>query len=55
MKLGYALTQGRKTPKLPRSGYLLWADALRCFRTHLPDPDEDYAACASILYSGGTT
>ena len=56
MKLGFALTQSRKLPKLPKSGgYLLWKDVTRLVSTELPEPDEDYGACASILYSGGTT
>ena len=56
MKLGFALTQGRKLPKLPKNGgYLLWKDVTRLVSTELPEPDEDYGACASILYSGGTT
>ena len=54
-KLGYALTQGRKVPTLPRGGYLFWSDALHCVNSSLPAPDEDYDGCACILYSGGTT
>ncbi len=54
MKLSFALTQ--KKTRLPRArGYFLWRDLLRCVKTELPEPDEDYASCACILYSGGTT
>ncbi len=58
MAAGYALTEGRKNPKLPKKGYTLWTDALergRRRKTPLP-PDEGRASDgASILYSGGTT
>ncbi len=58
MAAGYALTEGRKKPKLPKKGYTLWTDALEMGRrrkTPLP-PDEGRASDgASILYSGGTT
>lgn len=58
MAAGYALTEGRKNPKLPKKGYTLWTDALEMGRrrkTPLP-PDEGKASDgASILYSGGTT
>ena len=57
LRLGYALTAGRKTPPLPEEGYLLWKDFLQSAQDvdSLP-PDEGQAEdCASILYSGGTT
>ena len=55
MRLGYDLTQGRKTPKLPQEGYTLWTDLLRKAAGTLPPDDGQCDACASILYSGGTT
>ena len=55
MRLGYNLTQGRKTPKLPQEGYTLWTDLLRKAAGTLPPDDGQCDACASILYSGGTT
>ena len=55
MRLGYNLTQGRKTPKLPQEGYTLWTDLLRKAAGALPPDDGQCDACASILYSGGTT
>ena len=58
MKLGYAVTQGRKDPKIPNDGaHILWNDFIKNGKnTSLPEkvemtPDE----CAVILYSGGTT
>ncbi len=57
-KLGYAVTQGRKVPKVPsRYGVLSWEDFLRGGRAFRGD----YAfeghgdTPAVILYSGGTT
>ena len=57
MKVGYALTQGRKIPKLPKDApVILWKD----FR-NLDASGGDYAVKrgaeepAVILYSGGTT
>ena len=55
MRLGYSLTAARKYPKLQKSGYVLWSDALKNASGRLAAPDADYAGCASILYSGGTT
>ena len=56
MKIGYALTEGKKVPKLPKDGsYLLWVDALKDASGFLPEDDGVYTDCASILYSGGTT
>ena len=55
MRLGYNLTQGRKTPKLPQEGYTLWTDLLRKAAGTFPPDDGQCDACASILYSGGTT
>ncbi|MFR8915735.1 MAG: AMP-binding protein, partial [Oscillospiraceae bacterium] len=54
MRLGYNLTQGRKTPKLPQEGCTLWTDLLRKAAGTLPPDDGQCDACASILYSGGT-
>lgn len=58
MKLGYAVTQGRKDPKIPDDGaHSLWKDFINDGKnTKLPEnvgmtADE----CAIILYSGGTT
>ena len=55
MRLGYNLTQGRKTPKLPQEGCTLWTDLLRKAAGTLPSDDGQCDTCASILYSGGTT
>ena len=55
MRLGYNLTQGRKTPKLPQECCTLWTDLLRKAAGTLPPDDGQCDACASILYSGGTT
>ena len=55
LRLGFSLTEAKKYPKLPQTGYLLWSDALKNAAGTLSAPDEDYAGCASILYSGGTT
>lgn len=55
MKLGFALTQGRKSPKLPKDGsYLLWADVLKK-QAPLPPVSHSCRECACILFSGGTT
>lgn len=54
--IGYALTEGRKIPKLPKKGYILWTDALALGRRNpLPPIDGLASDVASILYSGGTT
>jgi long-chain acyl-CoA synthetase len=56
MRVGYALTEGRKTPKLPKdTSYILWQDALCAPSQTLPPDDGDCDDCASILFSGGTT
>lgn len=55
LRCGFALTQAKKYPKLPRGGYLLWRDVLRSAVGTLPPSDSDCESCASILYSGGTT
>lgn len=55
LRCGFALTQAKKYPKLPKGGYLLWRDVLRSAVGTLPPSDTDCEVCASILYSGGTT
>ncbi len=58
MAAGYALTEGRKNPKLPKKGCILWTDALekgRRRKAPLPPDDGRASDGASILYSGGTT
>lgn len=55
LRCGFALTQAKKYPKLPRGGYLLWRDVLRSAVGTLPPSGTDCEVCASILYSGGTT
>ncbi len=56
MRLGYALTEGKKDPKLPKAGnYLWWSELLKNASGTLPADDGDCNDCASILYSGGTT
>ncbi len=55
LRCGFALTQAKKYPKLPKGGYLLWRDVLRSAVGTLPPSDSDCESCASILYSGGTT
>ncbi len=58
LAVGYALTAGRKLPKLPKKGYILWTSALekgRRRKAPLPPLDGLAADGASILYSGGTT
>ncbi len=59
LAVGYALTAGRKNPKLPKKGnYTLWADALakgRRRKEPLPPDDGQASDGAVILYSGGTT
>ena len=46
MRLGYDLTQGRKTPKLPQEGCTLWTDLLRKAAGTLPPDDGQCDACA---------
>ncbi len=58
LAVGYALTTGRKLPKLPKKGYVLWSDALEWGRRRkgpLPPDGGRASDGASILYSGGTT
>lgn len=56
MRLGYRMTEAKKFPKLPKNGsYTLWTDLLKNDLVALPQDDTDPNACASILYSGGTT
>lgn len=55
LRCGFALTQAKKYPKLPKGGYLLWRDVLRSAVGTLPPSGTDCEVCASILYSGGTT
>ena len=58
MKLGYALTQGRKIPKVPKDAdVVLWKDFIAGGKAFTGDPrvarkPDDPAV---ILYSGGTT
>jgi len=58
MKLGYALTEGRKIPKLPESGdYIMWKQFIRNGRAYTGDPTvaRRPEQSAVVLYSGGTT
>ena len=57
LKTGYALTQGRRIPALPRGGdYILWNDFLAAGRREKLGPDTGkYDDGAVILFSGGTT
>ncbi|MCE5235599.1 MAG: AMP-binding protein [Clostridiaceae bacterium] len=58
MKLGYAVTQGRKIPSVPKDAdALLWKDFLKRGHAFKGDPTVRRAAKdpAVILYSGGTT
>lgn len=55
LRSGYALTEAKKYPKPPKNACLLWRDVLKNASGELPAPDTDSAACACILYSGGTT
>lgn len=56
LKVGFALTEARKFPKLPKDdSYVLWTDALKQAAAELPADDGVASDCASILYSGGTT
>ena len=58
MKIGYALTQGRKIPRVPKDAdVVLWKDFIAGGKGFAGDPrvkrvDDDPAV---ILYSGGTT
>jgi long-chain acyl-CoA synthetase len=56
MKLGFALTEARKYPKLPQNdSYILWSKLLREAVGTLPPDEGARDECACILYSGGTT
>ena len=58
MKLGFALTQGRKIPKLPKGAdAVLWKDFIAAGNGFSGDPrvPREANAPAVILYSGGTT
>ena len=58
MKLGYAITQGRKIPKLPADGqYITWKKFLAKGKSFTDDPrvKRPCTEGAVILYSGGTT
>ncbi len=58
MKLGYALTQGRKIPKVPKGAdVVLWKDFIAAGKNFTGDPRVPRKANdpAVILYSGGTT
>ena len=58
MKIGYALTQGRKIPKLPADGqYIAWKNFLAGGKAFAGDPrvKRPCTEGAVILYSGGTT
>jgi len=58
MKLGYALTEGKKIPKLPENGdYITWKQFLSNGKGFSGDPRVARSATepAVILYSGGTT
>ena len=56
LKVGFALTEARKFPKLPKDdSYIFWTDLLNKAVSELPEDDGTAADCASILYSGGTT
>ena len=58
MKLGYALTEGRKVPALPSDGdYITWKQFLKNGASFAGDPRVKRSASdpAVILYSGGTT
>ncbi len=56
LKIGFALTEARKFPRLPKHGnYTLWSTALKQAGDFLPPDEMRYDECAVILYSGGTT
>ncbi len=58
LKIGYALTQGRKIPKVPKDAdVLLWKDFIAGGKRFAGDPrvSREPNAPAVILYSGGTT
>ena len=58
MKLGYALTEGKKVPKLPEDGdYITWKQFILNGKSFTGDPRVKRVGeqPAVILYSGGTT
>ncbi|MDO5324289.1 MAG: AMP-binding protein [Clostridia bacterium] len=58
MKLGYALTEGKKVPKLPEDGsYITWKQFILNGKQFTGDPRVKRVGeqPAAILYSGGTT
>ena len=58
MKLGYALTEGKKIPKLPEDGdYITWKQFIANGKSFTGDPRVKRVGAqpAVILYSGGTT
>ena len=58
MKLGYALTEGKKVPKLPEDGdYISWKQFILNGKQFTGDPRVKRVGAqpAVILYSGGTT
>lgn len=56
MKLGFALKEARKFPKLPKDdSYILWRDAMKQAGTAPAPVKRSCFDCASILFSGGTT
>ena len=58
MKLGYALTEGKKIPKLPEDGsYITWKQFILNGKSFAGDPRVKRVGeqPAVILYSGGTT
>ncbi len=57
MKAGYALTQGRKIPKVPKDApVIFWKDFIKSGKGVAPQyPKHTGTDTAVILYSGGTT
>ena len=57
LNLLYPMTKSAKaTPKLPKTGYILWTDMIAAGKSIvLPADDGKSEDCGAILYSGGTT
>ncbi len=55
MKVGYALTQGRKIPKIPADAPVVRWKAFLANRSDLPEVKRVGSDSAVILFSGGTT